>query len=110
MKHEIDQKYNNLILSLDKNDPTYEASKGWYQGIKEEDLDSIQSLEARLKKKREKRKFLDIDVKIEEAVNSDRTKMVLEFNCQESVPIKSFAVKQSDHTLSLQPGFCLEKC
>ena len=110
MRDEIDQKYSNLILSLDKNDPTYEASKGWYQAIKEEDLDSIQSLEARLKKNGKKRKFLDIDVKIEEAVNSDRTKMVLEFNCQESVSIKSFAVKQSDHTLSLQPGFCLEKC
>ena len=57
MREEIDQKYNNLIHSLDKNDPTYEARKGWYQVIKEEDLDSIQSLEARLKKKREKKKF-----------------------------------------------------
>ena len=44
-----------------------------------------------------KRKFLDIDVKIEETVNSDKAKMVLEFNCQEAASTKSCAVKQSDH-------------
>ena len=50
MRDEIDQKYNALFFGLDKNDPTYEAKKGWYQAKKEEDLDSIESLEARLKK------------------------------------------------------------
>ena len=66
MKDEIDQKYKNLILGLDKNDATYEARKGWYQSIKEEDLDSIQSLQARLRKTGKKRKFLDIDDKKED--------------------------------------------
>ena len=80
--------------------PGYKRGRPWLHSI----------FRGQAEKKREKRKILDIDVKIEEAVNSDRTKMVLEFNCQESVSIKSFAVKQSDHTLSLQPGFCLEKC
>ena len=42
-----------------------------------------------------KRNFLDIDVKIEETVNSDRAKMVLEFNGKQAASIKSFAVKQS---------------
>ena len=50
MRDEIDQKYNALFFGLDKNDPTYEAKKGWYQAKKEKDLDSIESLEARLKK------------------------------------------------------------
>ena len=97
MREEINQKCNGLILGLDKNDPTYEARKESYQSKREEDLDSIDSLEARLKKKTEKRRFQDIDAKIREAVNSNRTKMILEFNCQESVSVKYFAVKQSNH-------------
>lgn len=44
-----------------------------------------------------KRTFLDIDAKIEEAINSNRTKMVLEFNFQEPASIKSFVKKQSSH-------------
>ena len=57
MKDEIDQKNKNLSLGLDKNDPTYEARKGWYQAIKEEDLDSIQSLQERLRKTGKKETF-----------------------------------------------------
>ena len=95
-RDEINQKYNALVLCLDKNDPAYEARKGWYQAKKEEDLDSIDSLEARLEKNGKTRKYLDIDAKIGEAVNSNRTKVVLEFNCQGSASVKSFTVKQSD--------------
>ena len=51
---------------------------------------------AKLKKTGEKIKFHDIDVKIEEAVNSNKTKTILELNFQESASIKSFAVKQSE--------------
>ena len=57
MREEINQKYNGLILGLDKNDPTYEARKESYQSKREEDLDSIDSLEARLKKKTEKKEI-----------------------------------------------------
>lgn len=55
MREEINQKYNGLILGLDKNDPTYEARKESYQSKREEDLHSIDSLEARLKKKNGKK-------------------------------------------------------
>ena len=96
MREEIIQKYNGLILRLDKNDPVYEAKKELHQNKREEDLDSIDSLEAKLKINGKKRMFHDIDAKIDEAVNSNKTKMIFEFNCQESASIKSFAVKQSD--------------
>ena len=36
------------------------------------------------------------DSKIEEAVDSGKTKMILKFNNQESASIKSFAVKRND--------------
>lgn len=50
MKEEINQKYSGLILGLNEKDPTYEARKQWYQNKREEDLDSVESLETRLKK------------------------------------------------------------
>lgn len=50
MRDEVNEKYNVLVLGLDKNDPTYEARKQWYQAKKEKDHDSIDSLEARVKK------------------------------------------------------------
>ena len=56
----------------------------------------MEPLEARLKKTGKERKFQDIDAKIEEAINFNRTKMTLEFNCQESASIEPFAVKRSD--------------
>ena len=51
---------------------------------------------AKLKNTGKKIKFHDIDAKIEEAVNSNKTKTILELNFQESASIKSFAVKQSE--------------
>ena len=50
MRDEVNQKYNTFVLGLNKNDATYEARKQWYQAKKEQDHDSIDSLEARLKK------------------------------------------------------------
>ena len=47
-RDEVDQKYNALLLCLDKNDSTYEARKQWYQAKKEENDNSIDCLEARL--------------------------------------------------------------
>ena len=66
MREEVNQKFDQLILSHDKNDSNYKARKNWYQIKKEEDLDSIDLLEAKQKKKWKKRKFHDIEKKIQE--------------------------------------------
>ena len=44
MKEEVNQKFDQLILNLNKKDPTYEARKYWYQNKKEEDLNSLDLL------------------------------------------------------------------
>ena len=90
MREEVNQKFDQLILSRNKNDSNYKARENWYQIKKEEDLDSIDLLEAK-QKKWKKRKFHDIEKKIQE--NTKPKKTILEFNCQESVSIKSFSVK-----------------
>ena len=63
MREKINQKYNALILGLNKNDRTYQARKEFFENKIEEELDAIGSLEPR-------KKFHDIHSKIEEAVNS----------------------------------------
>ena len=63
----------------------------------EEDINAVNSFEQKFKKGKEKRKLQDIDSKITDAVDSRKTKMILEFNNEESASIKSFAVKKRDH-------------
>ena len=75
----------------------------------EEDLDSVDSFEQNLKNGRKKRKFQDIDLKIADAVDSRKTKMILEFNNHESVYIKSFAVKSTLEKEKLKEGRWLKK-
>ena len=70
----------------------------------DEDLDSVDSLEQKLKRGRRKRKFKDIDSKIADTVDSRKTKMILEFNNHKSASIKSFAVEKRDH-VKVTTGF-----
>ena len=95
MREEICHEFNTK-LSFNKNDPTYQARKEYLENKMEEDFDAVDPFEQNLKKGRKKRKFQDIDSKIADAVDSRKTKMILEFNNQESASIKSFAAKKND--------------
>ena len=97
MRKEIRSEYNSKLLSLDKNDPTYELRKEFLNNKMDEDLDSVDSFEQKLKRRKGKRKFKDIDSKKADAVDSRKTKVMLEFNNHQSASIKSFAVKERDH-------------
>ena len=96
MRGEIWHEFNTKLLSLNKNDPKYQARKEYLENKREEDLDAIDSFEQNLKKGRKKRKFQDIDLKTADAADSRKTKMILEFHNHESAFVKSFAVKNSD--------------
>ena len=93
MKEEIIQTYQGKIFALDKNNPTYEARKEYFQNKMDEEVDAVESFKK--SKNRRKRKFKDIDEKIEECQEPRKTKMVVEFSNHESASIKSFAVKKT---------------
>ena len=57
MKEEVSEKCNQLILALNKNNPTYEARKYSLKSTRDVDLDSINSMSAH-QKKSEKKNFL----------------------------------------------------
>ena len=54
---EIRQEYNSKLLSLNKNNPTYQARKEYLESKMEEDLDAVDCFKQSLKKGRKKRKF-----------------------------------------------------
>ena len=69
MREEIYSEYNQKLLSLDKNDPTYEMRKKYLKNQMEQDIDAVNS-----KTGKGKRKFQDIDSKIADAVDSRKNK------------------------------------
>ena len=63
MKEKIIQTFQEKIFALDKNGQTYEARKEYFENKMDEELDAVEFFE---KSSRRKRKFRDIDGKIEE--------------------------------------------
>ena len=57
MRKEITQDRTTKIMSLNKNDPTYQARQEYFENKMEEDLDVVDSFEQNLKMGRKKRKF-----------------------------------------------------
>ena len=45
MREEINQEYSSRIMSLNKNDPTYQVRKEYFEHKMEEDLDAVDSSE-----------------------------------------------------------------
>ena len=57
MMEEICHEYNTKLLSFNKSDPTYQASKEHLENKMEEDLNDVDSIEQNLKKGRKKENF-----------------------------------------------------
>ena len=73
MREEVNLKYDQLLLNLNKNDPTYEARKYWYQNKREKDLDAIDSLEAKKSGER-KENFIILSKKLKKPQNRKKNK------------------------------------
>ena len=84
-----------MKIIVDPNDPTLEARKCSINIERAENLDALESMNKYKKKNNKERHFFDIDQKIKNSVKSKITKMLIDFNCLESVSIHSFSVKQN---------------
>ena len=94
LRQEITQTYDTKIFALNKDDPTYEARKKYFERKREEDLDAVNTFEKN--KKAKKRKFQSVEEKILDCQDPRKTKMIIEFNDGESASVKSFAVKKKN--------------
>ena len=63
MTEEVNEKFDSLLLGLDKNDQTYLGRKYYLDSQREQDLDSIKTMEEKKKRSGEKRAFHGIGEK-----------------------------------------------
>ena len=54
MREEICHEYNTKLISLNKNDPTYQTRKEYLENKMKENLDAVNSFEQNLKKEGKK--------------------------------------------------------
>ena len=93
LREEIISTYDSKIFALNKEEPTYEARKKYFERKKEEELDAVESFKKN--KKAKKRKFQNVDDKITQYLDPRKTKMIVGFNDSESASIKTFVVKKN---------------
>ena len=97
LREEINSTYDAKIFTLNRDDPTCEAQKKYYQRGEAEDLDAVDTYEKKQKSK-EKRN-LNVSMKkyqITDSLDPQKTKVTLGFNNRESASIKSFTVKKTN--------------
>ena len=92
LREEITQAFQSTIFVPNKDKPTYEARKKYYERQMPEELDGVDSYEKN--KKLKKRRFKEIDKKITDCLDPRKAKMVVEFNDRESASIRSFTVRK----------------
>ena len=92
LREEITQAFQSTIFVLNKDKPTYEARKKYYERQMPEELDGVDSYEKN--KKVKKRRFKEIDKKTTDCLDPRRAKMVVQFNDTESASIRSFTVRK----------------
>ena len=92
LREEITQAFQSTIFVLNKDKPTYEARKKYYERQMPEELDGVDSYEKN--KKVKKRRFKEIDKKTTDCLDPRKAKMVVQFNDTESASIRSFTVRK----------------
>ena len=96
MRGEINATFDSKIFALNKDEPTYEERKKYYERQRTEELGAFNSY-VKSKKAKKKRKFEDIiDNKICDYLDVRKTKMIVDLNDRESASIKSFTVKKKN--------------
>ena len=92
LREEITQAFQSTIFALNKDKPTYEARKKYYERQMPEELDGVDSYKKN--KKVKKRTFKEIDKKTTDCLDPRKAKMVVQFNDTESASIRSFTVRK----------------
>ena len=92
LREEITQAFQSTIFVLNKDKPTYEARKKYYERQMPEELDGVDSYKKN--KKVKKRRFKEIDKKTTDCLDPRKAKMVVQFNDTESASIRSFTVRK----------------
>ena len=107
MREEITRTFQSKIFALNKEDPTYETRKEYFENKMNEELDAVDSF-GKKNKNRRKRKFQNIDEKIADCLDPRKTKMIAELPKVSEI-INDFLNKGDENYKDLRNNLCQYK-
>ena len=109
LKADIEEKYNNQLMNLDKEDKFYEVK---LQTIKPKRLSNLEPAEKFEQKKKQNKKrlhLIDFQDRKNQALTNQKVKSFIDFDEEYSSSIRSIAIEKSSK-VNLTTRFLMEKC
>ena len=107
LKADVEEKFNNKLMELDKEDTFYEIKLQILKTERLTDLESAEKFEQKNKTKNKKRtKLIDFTDRQNEAVTNKKVKSLIDFDEEYSHSIRSIAIEKSSKVnLTTQVNF-----
>ena len=95
IRAEVEEKYNDSLMKLSKDDKFCEVKWAALKSEKPENLESVEAFGKKNKKMKRKRTIVDYMARHEEAYKNNKIKSIIDFDEQQTNTIKSSAVEKN---------------
>ena len=95
IKQDIEEKYNDKLMKLDKEDKFYNIKLSTLNADRLTNLEAGETFEKKQKRIKKKLKLIDYSERKNEALKNQKFKSLVDFDEEYSSSIKSFVVEQS---------------
>ena len=95
IKQDIEEKYNDKLMKLDKEDKFYNIKLSTLNADRLTNLEAAETFEKKEKRNKKKLKLIDYSERKNEALKNQKFKSLIDFDEEYSSSIKSFVVEQS---------------
>ena len=101
IKQDIEEKYNDKLMKLDKEDKFYQIKFSTLNTERLSNLEAAETFEKKKKRNKRKSKLIDFSERKNEALRNQKVKSLIDFDEEYSSSIKSLAVEQSTNVNNL---------
>ena len=101
IKQDIEEKYNDKLMKLDKEDKFYQIKFSTLNTERLSNLEAAEAFEKKKKRNKRKSKLIDFSERKNEALRNQKVKSLIDFDEEYSSSIKSLAVEQSTNVNNL---------
>ena len=95
LKANVEEKFNNKLMKLDKEDKFYEIKLQTLKIERLTDLESAEKFEQKNKKNKKRTKLIDFTDRKNEALTNQKVKSLIDFDEEYSSSIRSIAIEKS---------------
>ena len=96
IKQDIEEKYNDKLIKLDKEDKFYAIKLNTINDQKISDLEAAANFEKKKNKNKKRLNLVDFSERKSKTLRNKKVKALIDFDEEYSSSIKSLAIKQSD--------------